>query len=367
MASELKPVLVKANITYDDRDRKETIRQGTEFRIGYDRAKVLCGATFNNQPYVDLLSVKRQSKIKRHGSRIIIFQDYLYKIGGIETFLLNFCKHYQDRYITIVIQNGDPNILLQLGQYVDIVKDTGQMFSCDVCILGNYNSQHVLPRMKSKKVYQMIHGDFEALKKIMAFDFNKHERVDEIISVSQSAHDGLLNTFGYESKIIYNILDYDFNREKTVKFITLSRATAEKGIFRIIKMAKEFEKAGKNFVWFLCSTVEEQEKSSIIAELKKIPEIVFIPPSQNNRNLIAGCDYLVQLSDTESFCYSAYEALQRGVPCILTDYPEAMRTVEDGRNGYIIKRDLSNLDVEKIFNEIPKVESFVDRCDLSEW
>ena len=83
--------------------------------------------------------------------------------------------------------------------------------------------------------------------------------------------------------------------------------------------------------------------------------------------LIKNCDYLVQLSDTESFCYSAYEALQREVPVILTRFPEAYNIVEEGQNGYLVEMDLSDLDVEKIFNEIPPAKYYIDRCNLDDW
>jgi glycosyltransferase involved in cell wall biosynthesis len=83
--------------------------------------------------------------------------------------------------------------------------------------------------------------------------------------------------------------------------------------------------------------------------------------------LIKNCDYLVQLSDTESFCYSAYEALQRNVPVILTDFPEARNLVDDGENGFIVDMDLSNLDVDRIFNNKPKATYYIDRCNHDMW
>lgn len=88
-----------------------------------------------------------------------------------------------------------------------------------------------------------------------------------------------------------------------------------------------------------------------------------VPPTTLNKILIKGCDYLVQLSGTESFCYSAFEALQRGVPVILTRFPEAYNIVEEGKNGYLVEMDLSDLDVDKIFNHKPKNVTYKDRCD----
>lgn len=98
-------------------------------------------------------------------------------------------------------------------------------------------------------------------------------------------------------------------------------------------------------------------------EIQSIPEFIIVSPSTMNRTLIKGCDYLVQLSDTESFCYSAFEALQRGVPVILTRFPEALNIVKEGENGYTVAMDLSDLDINKIFNHKPQNITYEDRCD----
>ena len=131
-------------------------------------------------------------------------------------------------------------------------------------------------------------------------------------------------------------------------------------------MAREFKKAGKHFIWFLCCSLTQADPG-VVRAIKRIPEFVIVPPTQDNRLLIKSCDYLVQLSDTESFCYSAYEALQRKVPVILTDFPEAKKIVEPGKNGYLVHMDLSDLDIDKIFNHIPADVTYVDRCDYDKW
>ena len=110
-----------------------------------------------------------------------------------------------------------------------------------------------------------------------------------------------------------------------------------------------------------------EKPDDILKEIQSIPEFVIVPPSTKNKMLIRGCDYLVQLSDTESFCYSAFEALQRGVPVILSRFPEAYNIVEEGKNGYLVDMDLSDLDIDKIFNHKPQDVSYVDRCDYKKW
>ena len=102
--------------------------------------------------------------------------------------------------------------------------------------------------------------------------------------------------------------------------------------------------------------------------MKNIPEIVILPPVLSNTELIKFCDYTVQLSDCESYCYSLHESLEiYKTPVITTNYPEAYEFVVDGENGYIIDMNLSNVNVNKIFNKIPKVEKIIIKNDKNKW
>ena len=58
-------------------------------------------------------------------------------------------------------------------------------------------------------------------------------------------------------------------------------------------------------------------------------------------------DSLWQLSDYESQCMVMYEALIIGTPCVCTDFPNAIKELVNGK-GYIIKKDMSNLDLGQI-------------------
>ena len=41
--------------------------------------------------------------------------------------------------------------------------------------------------------------------------------------------------------------------------------------------------------------------------------------------------------------------------------------MEDGINGYILDMELSNLDIDKIVNDIPKNFKYTERCKVSDW
>ena len=355
------------DITNDNKLR----RVGDKYTITDDaRLLLLMGENKLKKKFVRLEYAHKKCGNIYKGKEIVIHQGYLYFIGGIETFLFNLAKQYQDRNIKIICKQVDPTQLVHLAKYVDIQMDDEKIIHTDIMILGNYDGHKILHRVKANTIYQMIHADLQGMAEVMNwkdFRWKKDNRIKEVICVSEVAAKGLEAVSGYKPKVIYNILDDAYEEENGITFITLSRATPEKGINRILEMVHRFRAADKKFIWFMCCSLSQIKDNKILKEIKNTPELVIVPPSVYNKMLIRNCDYLVQLSDTESFCYSAFEALQRGVPVILTDFPEAYNIIDDGENGYILKKDLSNLDIDKIFNHKPTNLYYIDRCNKDDW
>lgn len=360
---------VIANIRFKDKSAGDVMRaRGEVWEVDAGRAWQLTQSKNENNYFCNYAALPWHDE---KGPRIIIYNYDLYKIGGTETFLFNLCKYYKDKNIIVMYKSGKPEYVELLHQYCEVVRDDGKTkYACDVLIMGNYFSSEIYPRVEAKWKYQMIHADYTGMKEAgWPIEFKKPYDVKPIC-VSDVAAAGLKREFGYDSLVNYNILDKKMGEDKPLIFISLTRATREKGIHRIITLAKLFRQLNKPFMWLLCGTVAEQSDNEIVKEIKNIPEILLIPPSHNNKSLISAADYLVQLSDTESFCYSAYEALIMGKPVIITDFPEAKNIVAQGKNGYIIPRDETKYDkalARKIFTKIPADITYEDRCDYEMW
>ena len=57
------------------------------------------------------------------------------------------------------------------------------------------------------------------------------------------------------------------------------------------------------------------------------------------KGIIKQCDYLVLLSDTETWGLVITEAKILGVPCIVTDFEAAYEQIKDNENGLILSRE----------------------------
>ena len=160
---------VQALLDFTDLEKKIDRREKDIFTVDtVKRLRELLGNNKRGIKSVKLLSCKKRSNQTYNGPKIIIYQNFLYYIGGIETFLNNLVKNYQDRNITIVINNLSENEeVIALSQYCDVIvdEDSNNHYKCDVLILGNYNGDDIIKRVSTKKIYQMIHADWSELKK----------------------------------------------------------------------------------------------------------------------------------------------------------------------------------------------------------
>lgn len=329
---------------------------------------------------LDILETKSDSRVRsiinrglgtlveashgKEGKRVLIHQSRCFKIGGIETANRQLARAFADRNMAFIFEDADQTQAMELAKTCDVIIDDGvRRYETDVLILTNYDSAPlILSRVKANKVYQFIHTDWEALRKLWSgFLWRPSKRIDKFVSVSQTAREGLEKSYDLDSVVCRNVLA-PLSEERRLVFLVLSRATQEKGIDRLIEFVDRLETAGKDFVLFLCSTIEQLPKQ-MQDRIRASSKIVLVEPSPYSQELLRSADYLVQLSRFEAYCYSVREALQLQIPVIVSKIPAFQEVVKNGKNGYILEDDLSNLDIDKIFNKIPKLKPYEEKVD----
>lgn len=289
------------------------------------------------------------------GPKVMVYQNLLFKIGGIETADYQMAKAFSDRNIVFVFRTADIEQALRLAQFCDVIIDDDKItFETDVLILANYDSYPLVKgRVKAGKIYQQVHADWANMKKMSQwanFKWEPDSDVDKVLAVSETTVKALQTAFKepIPAELVPNILMPPEDNGFRV-FLTLSRFSAEKGADMIVAMTKKFEEAGKDFLWIICGTMSD---SRLNYKLDNKKNIVFVEPSVANEGLIKNCDYLVQLSKNESYCYSVHEALACGKPCICTDIPEFRKVIREGENGWLVGQNLEGLNIEAIFGKL---------------
>jgi len=264
---------------------------------------------------------------------------HINSIGGIESFFYYLAKRYKDWDITIYYRTGDPEQIKRLKKYVRVKRYNGEKIKCDKMFF-NFNLD-IIDNVEAKEYIQIAHGDYKA----MGIKPNTHPKLTKYLGVSKQVCDTYEEVTGHKTELVYNPIEVP-KPQKVLNLISATRLTKEKGKARMEKLAKLLDDAGIPYIW----TVFTNDIQAI-----NNPNIAYMKPRLDIIDYIANADYLVQLSDNEGYCYSVIESLCVGTPVIVTKCPVFEELgVENGKNGFIIDFDMSNVPIQDIYKGVPK-------------
>lgn len=291
--------------------------------------------------------------------KVILYHRWILKMGGVETFMFNFCVAMREYYdITVMYETGDLNQLARMYPYVKIEKvDPLKKYHADV-VINNTASWVEFPKnITADKIYTVIHCDYTDF---MKFGVKPALNIGhDFICVKDFARDSYEKLFNVKCDLIEGTLQPDFKPKKILHLVSATRLTPEKGLGRMKIFMKMLRDSGIKFDWKIFTN--EPPK------IDDYPEVIIMKPCYDVIDWIADADYLAQFSDTEALCLSVRESLSVGTPVLVTDIP-GFDYIEDGKMGYKFKLDMSNVDIKKIYNHIPKVTWSEDtKAIMNQW
>lgn len=276
----------------------------------------------------------------------VFFIPHFNIIGGIETYAYELAKKY-GKYDITFIYTDDTSDIKQLARLKKLVrvkkykKEDGIIKCKNLFVMYKAN----LDIFEAEKIYLISHADYEIQNLKPVVD----DRITKYYGVSKSVADAYKRVSGKDTEVIYNPITIE-KPKKILKLISATRLTKEKGGNRIIQLAEALDKAGIPYIWYLFTNGRLPVNN---------PNIVYMKPRLDIRDWIAECDYLVQLSNTEAWCYSVLESLLLHTPVIVTPIPSFIEMgIKDNENGYILPFNMQDINVEKIYNNIPIIKEF---------
>lgn len=273
-------------------------------------------------------------------TKVGIFFENPFRAGGTETWILNVCREYRDKYdITVyypdnieIGENVADGAYDRLAGLVKCIPVGTEEVEVDVALFA-FDYFH-LPLVKAKKKVLFIHpgnGHGAHPRTPEAYD-----DFDMVVGVSQYTVDKMAKWCpGLDVVRVYNPVP-----EQEIRLVSLSRVAKEKGWERMIKLAKALHDAGVKYSWD--AYIDYQG-------VVKTPYINFKKPTIHAIDKIREADFLVQLSEYESFGYSLVEGMQYA-KLIVTDIeilPE-MGITKD--NAVIVPREKT--DYKKVVEDI---------------
>ena len=292
------------------------------------------------------MTANKNSLCTEYNAINIYYKNRLAEIGGIETATYNIAYKYADKKdILFLINDGDIKQIKRLMKYGRVeIMDPGKTYRCKKCFI-TYET-FVPKNIIADKYARVSHGDLFVITD-NGWEPPKEEKVTEDYGVSRNTCESVKWYFGKDCKYCPNPF-IDEPVKPLLKLISPQRMTWEKGKDRIIKIAEELEKHDIPFQWHIvCNNEKEVIKMNN-------SNLIWVKSRLDIKPFIKDSDYLVLVSECEGSPMAPQESLMLGVPVIVTDLPCYKDLKLNENNSFILKKDLSNLNVEEIYNKKDK-------------
>lgn len=274
----------------------------------------------------------------------IIYMPNISALGGIETYVYELVKKYNDLDIAVVSKKCDDNQRKRIEKYCPLYIHTDQKIKCDVAII-NYDQSIIKYINEEAEIYQTIHADYTN----HLYDHKPlpNKRVKTFLGITQYLVDNMEEMLKPNKiELCYNPLTVD--NERPIIIVSATRLHQNKGSELIKMVADEMDRQKINYLWFILT--------NDIDKVKK-PNVIVIPPRLDVDKFLSFATYVFLGSKTEACSYTLNEGLFRNIPIITTPLPYLDEIgFIDGINGYLINFDGSN--VKELVNKIQNVPKF---------
>lgn len=304
---------------------------------------------------------------------VTIYLSNYHLLGGVETFVNNFLKRMSKHLeLTLLYDNVDSvKLLIRASQYANIEKiDKTKIHECDVFICSSAWGFEPYNNINAKRYIQMIHADYTYYIKGWNFKYTKHPKTTHHVCVGETVKESFEIATPHKcDAVIYNLLNNEIKpipKQKNDKLhlVTVSRLSGEKGFDRMVKFAEQIP---VDYEWHVWGNISNPYAQQIVSKFKHLPKVKFHGITTEPYKEMAKADYLVQLSDSEGYCYSVIEALQMKTPCIITPFTSGKEQIKHKKNGYVINFDVKNINFDEIINNIPIVTAYKDLSNENDW
>ncbi len=269
--------------------------------------------------------------------KLILYIKFTNIIGGIETFIYNFCvSMHKDYDITVISEIMAEEQSERLKPFVKVITgDASESFECDTLLMLRMIDP-IPENIKYKKVIRRIHS-------CKAYGVNDVPMDGDIIVCNSQV---VKNDFNLDDAVVINNL-YSVKPKKTLLLMSATRIPApDKGDNeeRMRKLASMLQEADIPYLWLNFSDGQLEDAPMNFYNMGYNMDVL---------NYMQKADYVVQLSTVESFGNTVLESLLVNVPLICTPVPSFKEIgIVDGVNAHVVPFDM-DFDVRKLL-DIPK-------------
>lgn len=278
----------------------------------------------------------------------ILFAENINQIGGVETALYLMVKNLVANHYSVMVLYKTCD-RLQFARLRDAGVAVAKYsryseYLCDVAV--KMSAWGVCDRnvIIAKRYIFVAHALFEDLPNYNPIFWRGEQ---DYVAVSKAASESFKRRFRINTEVISNYYPEEISSKRKkmqshnfkldrLNLVSATRLSEEKGWSRMVNLADRLDAANIKYSWKVFTNRPQSDN-----------RFDFCEPKLDLNREIAAADYLVQLSDTEGFGYSAVEANSQHTPAIVTKW-RGVNDVVAKENGVFLEMNMSNLAIEDL-------------------
>ncbi len=228
-------------------------------------------------------------------------------------------------------------------------------YDCVISWEENLCNYLLAEKIPAKHKIAYIHPNYTEVGFCKGIDRKYLQKMDRIVTISQSCYDTLCSVFpNDQDKIVYipNRLCVSYLQSQAqeyavemdpscVNFLTVARIfDHDKAVFRIVSLSRRLAKEGYRFHWNVVGNGSDFEAlQQKVAENQLQEYITLVGEKQNPCPYMKSADLMVMQSYREGRPVAVDEAIVLGTPALITDYSSAYEQIEQGVTGLVVENE----------------------------
>lgn len=235
-----------------------------------------------------------------------------------------------------------------------LVPELEERYDIAISYMDGVPNYYVSEKVTADRKTLWFHSEYQKQGYDSAFDQKHYGQCDAIVTISEKCRDCLLMEFSqYHDKIhvLENItssqmLDKfsqmfypeEYLEKNCLKILSVGRLNHQKGFDLAIQAAKELDKSGLDFFWWIVGEGTERNTLQNMIEKNGLSHRIQLTGARENPYpYIRQCDILVQPSRCEGKSIVLDEAKMLCKPIVATNYTTVSASLEHGVSGWIVE------------------------------
>lgn len=257
--------------------------------------------------------------------------------------------------ITRITENGlqAQNAARWIKFYSKVVPSMNKEYDVAVAYISRDIMYYVDKKVTARKKVVFIHNDYRAAGHPKKYDTPYFDKMDALITISDTCADVLKNEFPEMAEKVVNVPNIvssssirkranmgnpiEFTCDSRIKLVSIGRLNEQKGFNWAIETACILKRRGVEFLWLIIGNGELKKQLKKQIEESNVSDCIqLIGVRDNPYTYIKAADIVVQTSKWEGKSVVLDEAKIIGTPIITTNYPTAKDQIKDGDEGLIM-------------------------------